>query len=62
MSMTTYRDEIFCSVCSANMALHMDKEVVEPASGMDYVKRTLYLICPNQNCPLQNKRQELPKA
>ena len=60
--MHTFKGEVFCSECSANMALGYDNQLIEPAAGKEYIKRVVYLYCPNQNCPLQNKRQELPKA
>ena len=59
---TTYKGEVFCSECGSTMALGIDKEIVEPAAGKEYIKRVLFLYCPSQNCPLQSKRQELPKA
>jgi hypothetical protein len=62
MKYKTWKDEVFCPKCGANMALGIDKDIVEPVVGQEYVMRTLFLYCPNQNCPLQNKRQELPEV
>jgi hypothetical protein len=61
-TMKAYRDEVFCSECSANLALGIDSEIAETVTGKQYIKRTLYLFCPNQNCPAQSKRRELPEA
>ena len=60
--MTTFKGEVFCSECGANLALGAENKLMEPAAGKEYIKRLLYLYCPNQNCPLQFKRQELPKV
>lgn len=62
MLMTTFKGEIFCSECGANLSLGIEPKLMEPAAGKEYIKRELYLFCSNQNCPLQNKRQPLPTA
>lgn len=59
--MKTWKDEVFCPVCGANMALGTDKEVAE-SEGKEFIKRTLYIYCPNGGCPEQFKRKELPEA
>lgn len=60
--MKAFKGEVFCPECGGNLALGYEKEIVEMESGKDYLKRTLFLTCGNQNCPLQNKRQPLPEA
>lgn len=60
--MKGFKDEVFCSKCGANLALGIETRLEEPAAGKEYIARVLFLYCPNQNCPLQNKRQELPEA
>lgn len=60
--METFKGEVFCPECGANMALGIDKDVVEVSPGKEFIKRTLYLYCPNQNCPSQFKRVALPQT
>ena len=59
--MKTFKDEVFCPECGANMALGIEKSSTDLADGQ-YVKRILYLYCPNQGCPFQFKRKDLPEA
>lgn len=60
--MKIFKDELFCETCGSNLALGADTKLEEPAPGKEYIKRTLYLYCPNQNCPVQFKRVGLPEA
>jgi len=60
--MNSFKDEVFCSECGANLALGIESTIVNEESNKAYIKRVLYLTCSNQNCPAQAKRVELPNA
>ena len=64
--METHKGELFCVTCGANLALGTETEVIGEEQGVpagkEYIKRTLYLYCPNQNCPQQYKRVNLPQV